>query len=175
MRVAVFGKPGGGKSTLAARVAHATGLPLVQIDLLRYEDGGAEVAAETFMARYVEVLARPNWVLDGFASPATFQATLDQATVLVYVERPALVHYWWVTKRFILSPLRAPLGWPRHSPMLASTLASYRYLRRSPRFWTDELKERLRAHRPAKRVHFIGTASDEKQLLDDLQALAQRP
>ena len=59
--------------------------------------------------------------------------------------------------------------------MVASTLASYRSLRRSPRFWTDELKERLRAHRPAKRVHFIGTASDEKQLLDDLQALAQRP
>ena len=174
MRVAVFGKPGGGKSTLAARVARAVGLPLVPIDLLRYEDGGAEVPAETFMARYTQVLAQPNWVLDGFASPATFQATLERATVLVYVERPALVHYWWVTKRFILSPIRAPLGWPRRSPMVASTLASYRYLRRSPRFWTEELKERLRSHRPAKQVHFIDTGSDEKQLLDDLQALARR-
>ena len=174
MRVAVFGKPGGGKSTLAARVARAVGLPLVPIDLLRYEDGGTEVPAETFMARYTQVLAQPNWVLDGFASPAAFQATLERATVLVYVERPALVHYWWVTKRFILSPIRAPLGWPRRSPMVASTLASYRYLRRSPRFWTEELKERLRSHRPAKQVHFIGTGSDEKQLLDDLQALARR-
>lgn len=174
MRVAVFGKPGGGKSTLAARVARAVGLPLVPIDLLRYEDGGAEVPAETFMARYTQVLAQPHWVLDGFASPATFQATLERATVLVYVERPALVHYWWVTKRFILSPIRAPLGWPRRSPIMASTLASYRYLRRSPRFWTEELKERLRSHRPAKQVHFIGTGSDEKQLLDDLQALARR-
>lgn len=174
MRVAVFGKPGGGKSTLAARVARAVGLPLVPVDLLRYEDGGTEVPAETFMARYTQVLAQPNWVLDGFASPATFQATLERATVLVYVERPALVHYWWVTKRFILSPIRAPLGWPRRSPMVASTLASYRYLRRSPRFWTEELKERLRSHRPAKQVHFIGTGSDEKQLLDDLQALARR-
>lgn len=174
MRVAVFGKPGGGKSTLAARVARAAGLPLYQIDMLRYEEGGAEVPAETFMARYTEVLARPKWVLDGFASPATFQTTLEQATVLVYVERAAPVHYWWVTKRFILSPLRAPLGWPRYSPMMASTLASYRYLRRSPRFWTEELKERLRSHRPAKQVHFIATASDEKQLLDDLQALARR-
>ena len=174
MRVAIFGKPGGGKSTLAARVARAAGLTLVPIDLLRYEEGGVEVPAETFMAWYSEVLAQPNWVLDGFASAATFQATLERATVLVYVERPTLVHYWWVTKRFLLSPIRAPLGWPRRSPMVASTLASYRYLRRSPRFWTEELKERLRARRPAKQVHFIGTGSDEKQLLEDLQALAQR-
>lgn len=175
MKVAVFGKPGGGKSTLAARVARAADLPLYQIDMLRYEEGGAEVPAETFMARYTEVLARPKWVLDGFASPATFQTTLEQATVLVYVERPLWRHVWWIAKRFILSPIRKPLGWPKNSPMLASTRASYRYLRLSPRFWTEDLKDRLRSYRPAKQVHFVRTASDEKMLLDDLRRLTARP
>ncbi len=175
MRVAVFGKPGGGKSTLAQRLARSLDLPLYPVDLLRFEEGGAEVAAETFIARFTEVLARPMWVLDGFASPATFQTTLEHATVLVHIERPALVHYWWVTKRFILSPIRKPLGWPRNSPMIASTLASYRYLRRSPRFWTEDLKDRLWSHRPGKQVHFVRTASDEKMLLDELRRLTARP
>lgn len=168
MRVAVFGRPGGGKSTLCQRIARATNLPLVQVDLLRYEEGGAEIALETFVARHDEALKSPKWVLDGFASPATFNATIERATVLVYVERPVPLHYWWVTKRLLMSPLTKPLGWPKHSPIWTSTLASYRYLRLSHKFWTPELRGRLLSYRPAKRVYFVGTSADEKALFNDL-------
>lgn len=172
MRVAVFGRPGGGKSTLAQRIARAVQLPLYPVDLLRYAEGGAEVAPETFLARYQEVLDQPRWVMDGFASRDTFDAMVDRATVLVYVERPTAIHYWWVTKRFLLSPFSKPVGWPKNSPMWASTRASYRYLGLSGRFWTPQLKERLLAYRPAKQVYVIRTARDEQRLLNELGAVA---
>lgn len=172
MRVAVFGRPGGGKSTLAKSIARETGLPLVQLDLLRYEAGGAEVPANEFAKRFGEVMNQPSWVLDGFASRTTFETTIERATVLAYVERPTPVHYWWVTKRFLLSPFAKPIGWPEGSPMWASTLSSYRFLRLSDRFWNAELKARLLSYRPAKRVHVVRSARDERVLLDDLRSAA---
>ena len=39
-RVAVFGNAGGGKSTLAKRLAKMTGLPLHPLDLIQYKPGG---------------------------------------------------------------------------------------------------------------------------------------
>jgi hypothetical protein len=97
---------------------------------------------------------------------------LREASVLVYIERASLVHYWWVTKRFLKSPFAKPLGWPEGSPLLESTISSYRYLRLSPRFWTPDFKARLMAQHPAKRVYVIRRRSDEVALLNDLEQLA---
>jgi adenylate kinase family enzyme len=112
MKVAVFGKPGGGKSTLARKVASAAGLPLHQLDLIQFERGGARIADELLLKQHAHILAQPRWVLDGFGTTQCFEAMLRAADVLVYVERRPLLHYWWVTKRLLKSPFSEPLGWP---------------------------------------------------------------
>ncbi len=43
-RVAVFGNAGGGKSTLARRLAELTGLPLHPLDVIQFRPGGGEVS-----------------------------------------------------------------------------------------------------------------------------------
>ena len=169
MKVAVFGKPGGGKSTLSRKIAAAANLPLYQLDMIQFKKGGARVPDEELARLHAEILAQPRWVLDGFGTRHTFEAMLREASVLVYIEKPALVHYWWVTKRFLESPFSKPIGWPEGSPMLDSTIASYRYLRLSPRFWTPAFKARLLAQRPAKRVYLVRNKSHEVALLRDLQ------
>ncbi len=168
MKVAVFGKPGGGKSTLAQQIAIAAQLPLQQLDLIQYKKGGGRVPDEEFLARHAELLAQDRWVIDGFGTPQAFEAMLRAADVLVYVERSTPVHYWWVTKRLLKSPFADPIGWPENSPMLASTLSSYRFLRLSPRFWTPAMRERLLSMRPAKRVFVIRRQSDVWSLLAEL-------
>jgi adenylate kinase family enzyme len=165
MKIAVFGKPGGGKSTLARQIAATANLPLHQLDLLQYETGDAMVRDEEFLRRHTEVLAGKRWVVDGFGTPRAFEAMLRAADVLVYVERSFLTHYWWVTKRFLKSPFVQPLGWPEGSPILRSTLSSYRYLRLSSRFWTPAFKARLLALRPGKRVYVVHRQSDVNSLL----------
>ena len=47
-KVAVFGNAGGGKSTLARRLAELTGLPLYVIDMMQFRAGGAEVPHDEF-------------------------------------------------------------------------------------------------------------------------------
>ena len=95
MKVAVFGKPGGGKSTLSQQIASVTNLPLYQLDLIQFVEGGAKVPDEVFFKQHSEILARPCWVIDGFGTPRSFEDLLRAADVLVYVERPTIVHYWW--------------------------------------------------------------------------------
>ena len=126
MKIAVFGRPGGGKSTLARQIATTAKLPLQQLDLLQYERGGARVRDEEFLRRHTEAMGGERWVTDGFGTPHAFEAMLRAADVLVYVERPTLTHYSWTTKRFLKSPFVQPLGWPEGSPILRSTLSSYR-------------------------------------------------
>ena len=45
-KVAVFGKPGSGKSVLSKTLAHATGLPLHQLDSIVYKPNGEFVDRE---------------------------------------------------------------------------------------------------------------------------------
>lgn len=172
MKVAVFGKPGGGKSTLARQIATTANLPLQQLDLLQFENGGARVPDEEFLRRHAEALAQRQWVVDGFGNPLAFESMLRAADVLVYVERSSVTHYWWVTKRFLKSPFVKPLGWPEGSPMLKSTISSYRFLRLSDRFWTPAFKARLLALQPGKRVFVIRRQSDVMSLLAELEQLA---
>lgn len=174
MKVAVFGKPGGGKSTLGQEIAVAAALPLYQLDMIQFKTGGVRVPDDELARLHAGILAQPQWVLDGFGTRQTFEAMLCAASVLVYVERASLIHYWYVTKRLLKSPFARPLGWPEGSPMLESTISSFRFLRLSPRFWTPEFKARLLAQRPAKRVYVIRRRSDELALLNDLRILAAK-
>lgn len=168
MKIAVFGKPGGGKSTLSRQIAAATKLPLHQLDLVQYQRGGSKVPDEEFMSRHAKIMAQEQWVVDGFGNPQAFAAMLHAADVLVYVERFLLTHYWWVTKRLLKSPFSKPLGWPEGSPLLSSTISSYRFLSQSPKFWNSAFKARLFALRPGKRVYVVRKQSDVAALLAEL-------
>lgn len=172
MKVAVFGKPGGGKSTLSQHIASVTNLPLHQLDLIQFVEGGGKVPDEVFVKRHAEILASPHWVIDGFGTPRSFEDLLRAADVLVYVDRAAVVHYWWVTKRFILSPFTKPLGWPDRSPILKSTISSYRFLRQSYKFWTPAFRAKLFALKPGKRVYIVERQSDASAMLEELIGLA---
>ncbi len=109
-KIAVFGPPGGGKSTLCLALSRATGAPLVALDLVQYLPGGGQLTDAEFSARHAEIISQRAWVIDGVGTAQTFPELLRAADVLVYVQRPALLHYWWVTKRLLKSPFTPPLG-----------------------------------------------------------------
>ena len=127
-RVAVFGNAGGGKSTLAKRLADLTRLPLYPLDMIQYRDGGGEVPQEEYLKAHADLLRRDEWIIDGFGSVASAWERFSKADTLVYVDLSLITHHWWVTKRLIKGLFIAPEGWPKNSPMWRSAMSSYRVL-----------------------------------------------
>lgn len=124
-KVAIFGSAGGGKSTLSKRLAEMTGLPLFALDLLKYKPGGGEVPYEEYKAAHDQLLQQAQWIIDGYGSLDTVLERLEVADTLVYMDMPVLLHYWWVTRRFLKGFVVPPKNWPENSPLIRGTLNSY--------------------------------------------------
>lgn len=128
-RVAIFGNAGGGKSTLARRLAEITGLPLHVVDKMQWRDGdAAPIPHEDYLRAHAALVAQDAWIIDGYGTTETAWERFARADTLVHVDLPLPVHAWWVTKRLLSGLFVAPKGWPAGSPLWRSSLASYRVL-----------------------------------------------
>ena len=151
-KVAVFGKPGGGKSTLSRKLSMAKGIQLCPLDLIEYKINGERVSPEEYSKNHSNLIKSDNWIIEGFGTIESFWQRVDAADTLIYIDLPYYVHYWWVTKRLLKSLLVKPEGWPEGSSVLKGTLASWKYLRLSPKFWNNELFEKIRARANGKEI-----------------------
>ena len=70
-KVAVFGNAGGGKSTLARRLADLTGLSLHVLDTIQFRPGGSEVPHEEYLKIHADLLNQDQWIIDGFGCVAS--------------------------------------------------------------------------------------------------------
>ena len=164
-RVAVFGNAGGGKSTLARNLAELTGLPLHVIDLMQFRPGGAAVPHDEFLAAHADVLARDAWIIDGFGGVKLAWERFALADTLVYVDLPLLAHFVGVTKRFAKGLFAPPPGWPERSPLLESTLSSYRVLWPCHRELTPKYRALVAESRERKRVYHLRSAAEVRDFL----------
>ena len=92
-RVAVFGNAGGGKSTLARRLADLTRLPLYPLDTIQFRSGGGEVPREEYLKTHADLLRQDEWIIDGFGCVASACERFAKADSLVYVDLPLVTHY----------------------------------------------------------------------------------
>jgi adenylate kinase family enzyme len=165
-RVAVFGNAGGGKSTLAKRLAKMTGLPLHALDLIQYKQGGGEVPREQYLQAHATLLLRDEWIIDGFGCIASAWERFARADTLVYVDLPLTTHHWWVTKRLAKGLFVKPEGWPANSPIWASTIDSYKVLWRCHRALTPRYRQLVVDAAALKRVHHLRSPREIRAFLD---------
>jgi adenylate kinase family enzyme len=165
-KVAVFGNTGGGKSTLSKRLAELTGLPLFILDKIQYQPGGIEVSHESYKRAHQEILANDQWIIDGFGCMDTLWQRLDQADSLVYVDLPLYLHFWWVTKRLLTGYFKPPAGWPEKSPILQSSLTSYRVLWLCHKRLTPKYREYIKQAQNSKKVYHIRSAKQISQFFE---------
>jgi adenylate kinase family enzyme len=180
-RVAVFGNAGAGKSTLARRLAEATGLPLYVIDIIQYPGGryqsgrqnGGKLTSEEYAAMHADLLKRDRWIIDGFESVALAWERFAAADTLIYVDLPLRTHYWWITKRLINGLFRNPHGWPENTPVWDSTLDSYRVVWRCHRSLTPRYRRLVADAASSKRVHHLKTAAEIEAFLRTVEPVRQ--
>jgi adenylate kinase family enzyme len=154
-KVAVFGNTGGGKSTLARRLADLTGLPLYPLDLFQFRAGGDPVPHDDYLKAHAELLHQDAWIIDGFGCAASAWERFAEADTLVYLDLPLSTHLWWVLKRLLRSPRIPPEGWPERSPMWRSTIQSCKVIWLCHRHMTPRYRQLVADSAASKRVHHI--------------------
>jgi len=159
-RVAVFGKPGGGKSTLGKRLSAVTGIKLCSLDLIEYKKNGERVLFEEYSNKHADWIGSDSWIIDGLGPLESFWLRLEAADTLIYVDLPYYVHYWWVTKRLLKSFVVKPEGWPEGCSVWKGTLAGWKYLRLSPKLWTPELFEKIQSRGKDKDIYRITSVNE---------------
>ncbi|MEH1840577.1 MAG: adenylate kinase [Nostoc sp.] len=169
-KVAVFGNAGGGKSTLGKRLSQITGLPLYVLDKIKYQSGGTEVPHEDYKHAHQQILVTDRWIIDGFGCIETLWLRLDEADTLVFVDLPLYMHGWWVTKRLITGYFKPPEGWPSNSPILRSSLSSYRVLWLCHKYLTPKYREYIEQAQSIKNVYHIRSTKQISQFFKLINA-----
>src|SRR5262245_13241445 len=164
-RVAVFGNAGGGKSTLARRLAELTQLPLFVIDMVKFKARGAAVPHHEYLEMHADLIRRDAWIIDGFGCKASAWERFAAADTLVYIDLPLVTHGRWVTKRLIKGLFADPPGWPDNSPLWSSSMQSYRVLWLCHRRLTPKYRQLVADAAASKRVHHLRSPAQIRSFL----------
>lgn len=173
-KVAVFGNTGGGKSALARKLAELTRIPLYPLDTIQYRAGGGKVPHEEYLKAHSQLLQRDAWIIDGFGCRKSAWERFAAADTLIYIDLPLFTHFRWVTKRLLKGIFVNPEGWPDRSPMISSTISSYRVLWLCHRHLTPDYRKLVSAAREQKRVHHLRSAAEMEQFLNKVTVEARR-
>ena len=91
------------------------------------------------------------------------------ADTLIHVDLPLVTHGWWVTKRLVRGLFSAPEGWPEDSPILSSSLNSYRVLWPCHRQLTPKYRQLVADMASTKRVHRLRSPREIRTFLGDIE------
>lgn len=169
-KVAVFGNAGGGKSTLSQKLSEILGLPLHILDKVQFRANGVAVPAAEYQRIYAQILATDRWIIDGFGCMETLWLRLDTADSLVFVDLPLYLHFWWVTKRMLTGSFNPPVGWPENSPILKSSITSYRALWLCDRYLTPKYREYIEQAKHIKDVYHLRSSQQIEQFLASIDS-----
>lgn len=97
-KVLVIGSGGAGKSTFAARLGEARGLPVVHLDRFYWSAGWVETPKPEWRARVEELIRREAWIMDGNYS-GTLDIRLEACDTVILLDVPRVVCLWRVLKR----------------------------------------------------------------------------
>ncbi|WP_374992007.1 AAA family ATPase [Rhizobium sp. Pop5] len=100
-RIMVIGCSGGGKSTLAQKLARHFGLTYLSIDRdIRWLPGWVERSKDEQRQRIVERIAADRWIMDG-TNPSTFDIRLPRTDIVIWVRMPRLLCLWGALTRWL--------------------------------------------------------------------------
>jgi adenylate kinase family enzyme len=165
-RIAIIGNAGGGKSTLARRLAKQRGLRHVEIDQLLWQEGWKLSPADVYLRRHAELISSDGWIIDGLGQQASIPDRLSRATEIILIDMPLWIHFWLAAERQIAWASgrleHAPGGVSKMPP----TDALFRTVWEVERTWMPEVRA-LCANAEAN-----GTAITRIASMEELNAFA---
>lgn len=158
---------------MARKLAEVTGLPLHVVDMMQFRAGGIAVPAAEYLTAHAELLQCDAWIIDGFGGVQCAWERFAAADTLIYIDLPLPMHFLWVTKRLVKGLFVTPAGWPEGSPVVSSTISSYRVLWPCHRHLTPRYRHLVSTARARKRVHHLRSAGEIDAFLDEVRLEAR--
>lgn len=162
-KIAVFGKPANGKSTLSKNLAVATGIKLYALDTIIYSKQGHEIDLSDYHKIHDAMLSEEKWIIEGFApfrALDSFYQRLAKADTLIYIDLPYYLTYWLVIKRLLKGIIKKPEGWPEGSSIFQGTKQTFNTLQLCPKFWNDDFLQQIQAMSLNKNLYVIRSLSE---------------
>ncbi|MEM7575166.1 MAG: AAA family ATPase [Bacteroidota bacterium] len=97
-RILIIGCSGSGKSTLARRLGEQLDLPRIHLDQHYWHPGWIESEKPAWEAKVKELVAQPQWVMDGNYS-STFHLRFPRADTVIFLDMPTYRCFWRILKR----------------------------------------------------------------------------
>lgn len=98
-RILVIGNAGGGKSTLARKLAASRGLRYFELDSIVWRANWEPVPQAIYEAEHARLIAGENWVIDGLGWSESLPARFARATEIILVDMPIWMHFWLAAER----------------------------------------------------------------------------
>ena len=87
-KVMIIGNGGGGKTTLAYRVAEKHELPLIELDTLQFQPGWVRIAEADLRQEIKEIHDTDRWLIDGFGPWDQIEERARLADTIIFVDHP---------------------------------------------------------------------------------------
>ncbi len=152
-RIAVIGNAGGGKSLWSIRVGRQLNTPVLGIDNIQWLPGWQPAPLEQLRDTHRQWLLRERWIIDGWGPWEEIERRFRRAQLIVFVDFPLALHYWWAVKRQVEAALHLRTDWPPPGCDPRSvTLRMLRTIRRVDREFIPRLRVLLAEDGIAPRV-----------------------
>jgi hypothetical protein len=136
---------------------------------LQFRPGGEAVPHEEYLQAHAALLACDEWIIDGYGCNRSVWDRLDAADTLVHVDLPLAVHTLWVTKRLVTGLFSAPKGWPEKSPIISSSISSYRVLWPCHSRLTPRYRAYVSGAAQRKRVFHLRSRRELEQFMQEMK------
>ena len=151
-RVSVIGNSGGGKSTIARRLAARLAYPCVEIDTLLWLPDWRPAPEERYDAEHARLIAAERWIIDGLGRLQSIPQRLSRSTDIVLIDLPLWMHFWLAAERqlqWAAGDLKNP---PAGIAQMPRTEALFRTIWEVDQTWMPEIR-RLVAVEEARGKH----------------------
>jgi adenylate kinase family enzyme len=140
LRTVVIGNSGGGKSTLARRLASTSKCDHVEIDGLLWQPGWELTPADVYNAEHARLIAGENWIIDGLGRLDSIPERLARATDIILVDMPLWMHFWLAAERQIRWSTGAIENPPAGLTKMPATETLFRTIWEVDRDWMPEIR-----------------------------------
>ena len=100
-KIAVVGNIGGGKTILSRRFSQLYNLPLTHVDSIEFLPGLQRRSPKECVQLIKKIEEQDSWIIDGYGPLDLIENRFAIADVIVFIDLPIHLHFWWTLKRQI--------------------------------------------------------------------------